>query len=122
MRQMTPDHVKHALNRGSEDVTAERVIQFETDVNIDAVRHLCGHPVTYQNGGQYGCRDHTARERSSAAVGQPFGNALREMPEIPPILAPVLAEIVGSRFASDPVPPPFTLRLWTAFHHAASPG
>ena len=37
MRQMTPDHIKNALNRGSEDVTAERVIQFEADVNIDAL-------------------------------------------------------------------------------------
>jgi hypothetical protein len=41
MRQMTPDHIKDALNRGSEDVTAERVIQFETDVNIDALFDTC---------------------------------------------------------------------------------
>ena len=41
MRQMTPDHNKDALNRGSEDVTAERVIQFETDVNIDALFDPC---------------------------------------------------------------------------------
>jgi hypothetical protein len=39
MRQMTPDHI--ALNRGSKDVTAERVIQFETDVNIDALFDTC---------------------------------------------------------------------------------
>lgn len=38
MRQMKPDRIKDGLNRGSEDVTAERVIQSETeDVNIDAL-------------------------------------------------------------------------------------
>ena len=41
MRQMTPDHIEDAPNRGSEDVTAERVIQFETDVNIDALFDTC---------------------------------------------------------------------------------
>jgi hypothetical protein len=38
---MTPDHIKEALNRGSEEVTAERVIQFESDVNTDAVIDTC---------------------------------------------------------------------------------
>jgi hypothetical protein len=38
MRQMKHGRIKGALNRGSEDVTADRLIQFETeDMNIDAV-------------------------------------------------------------------------------------
>ena len=41
MRQMTRDRIKDALDRGYEDVTAERVIQFETDVNINALFDTC---------------------------------------------------------------------------------
>jgi len=39
---MKTDRIKDGLSRGSEEVTAERVIQFETkDGNIDALFDTC---------------------------------------------------------------------------------
>jgi hypothetical protein len=75
---MTPDHIKDALNRGSEDVTVERVIQFETDVNIDALFDTCAVTVPKWRAIRlpWPHRPRAIFASRRQPIGQPFGNSL----------------------------------------------